>query len=74
MSSRRLMLRCSMRMKSAMISRAERKAVSPLVIGAATTPSMASMPPATPSQSLQMIFTTLGADVENPLLANSVMT
>ena len=45
----------------AMMSRALRRAVSPLVIGAATTPSRASTPPATPSQLEQTIFTTVGA-------------
>ena len=68
------MLRCSIRTKSAMMSLAERSAVSPLVIGAATTPSIARIPPTTPNQSLQMMFTTLGADVEKPLLAYSVIT
>ena len=54
------------------MSRAERKAVSPLVIGAATTPRSARIPPITPNQSLQMIFTTVGADVCMPLFTDSI--
>lgn len=41
---------CSIPRKSATISRAERKAVSPLVMGAAITPSTANTPPTAPSQ------------------------
>ena len=47
----------SMRKASAMMRRALRKAVSPLVIGAATTPRMASMPPTRPSQLRDTMFT-----------------
>ena len=47
--------------KSAMIRRALRKAVSPLVMGAATTPSRARMPPSTPSQLCETFVTTTGA-------------
>ena len=46
---------------SAIISLLERNAVSPLVIGAATTPSIASMPPVTPSQPLHTSITICGA-------------
>ena len=46
---------------SAMIRRAERKAVSPLVMGAATTPNTASTPPNTPSHPVHTFSTTLGA-------------
>lgn len=42
---------------SAMMSRAERKAVSPEVMGAATTPSSASTPPTTPSMPFEMVST-----------------
>ena len=41
-----------------MIRRALRKAVSPLVMGAATTPSRARMPPSTPSQLCETFVTT----------------
>ena len=57
------MLFCSYFSSSAMMRRAERKAVSPLVMGAATTPSTASTPPTTPSQSSQTRYTTFGAEV-----------
>ena len=50
--------RCS---AAAMIRRALRKAVSPLVIGAATTPNTARIPPNTPSQPTQTYSTTLRA-------------
>jgi hypothetical protein len=43
--------------KSATISRALRKAVSPDVIGAATTPSNASPPPTLPRSELEISFT-----------------
>ena len=46
-------------MKSAAIRRAERKAVSPLVMGAATTPSTAITAPAVPSQLLQIALTSM---------------
>lgn len=52
---------CSSPMASAMIRRALRNAVSPLVIGAATTPRRASTPPATPNQEEQTYLTTVGA-------------
>ena len=48
--------------------KAERNAVSPLVIGAATIPNKANNPPTMPSQSLHIIYATLGADVMNPAL------
>ena len=51
------MLRCSMCRKSATIRRAERNAVSPDVIGAATTPRIAKAPPTMPNQPLDMILT-----------------
>ena len=41
-----------------MIKRAERKAVSPEVIGAATTPRMAKIPPNGPNHCLEIKFTT----------------
>ena len=66
------MERCSIPIASATIRRALRKAVSPLVIGAATTPSMARMAPATPSQSLHTRLTTAGADVWNPAVALAI--
>ena len=47
--------------ESAIISLAERKEVSPEVIGAATTPNIARIPPTIPSQRLLIIFTTFGA-------------
>ena len=47
-----------------MMSRALRKAVSPLVIGAATTPRTARMPPSTPSQLWDTFVTTVGAAAE----------
>ena len=50
-------VRCSMRKMSATISRAERKAVSPDVIGAATTPNSARIPPAMPSVVFEMMLT-----------------
>ena len=58
MSSLRFRVRCSILMKSAIIRRAERSEVSPVVIGAATIPNKASIPPAMPSQSLHTMFTT----------------
>ena len=54
---------CSRCRNSAMMRRAERKAVSPLVIGAATTPSIARMPPKSPSQFSLTTVTTLGAAI-----------
>ena len=50
---RRRILFCSIPRKSATIRRAERKAVSPEVIGAAITPKMASTPPTAPSHSFR---------------------
>ena len=44
-------------MKSAAMSRAQRSAVSPVEMGAATTPSMASIPPNAPSHSIDMLCT-----------------
>ena len=44
-----------------MISRELLKAVSPLVIGAATTPRMANIPPNTPNQDFDTAVTTAGA-------------
>ena len=44
-------------MKSAEMRRAERKAVSPLVMGAATTPSTASTAPTPPNQLVQSALT-----------------
>ena len=60
---RRRIVFCSIPRKSATISRAERKAVSPLVMGAAITPSIASMPPIVPSQSFVMASTMTAAFV-----------
>ena len=62
---------CSTCRASEIIRRAERNAVSPLVIGAATTPIKAKMPPTMPNHSLQMMSTTLGADVWKPSACNS---
>ena len=45
------------------MSRAERNAVSPLVMGAATTPRMASTPPTSPSHPLLMSNTTTDASL-----------
>lgn len=56
------MLRCSMRKKSAIIRRAERNAVSPLVMGAATIPNIASKPPMEPSQSREMSVATFAPE------------
>ena len=47
--------------KSAMMRRALRNAVSPLVIGAATTPRIAKIPPMKPNQPLLTAVTTSGA-------------
>ena len=58
MSSRLRMLFCSIWKVSATMRRAARSTVSPVVMGANTTPSMASMPPKTPNQLWQMKFTT----------------
>ena len=44
-----------------MMRRALRKAVSPEVMGAATTPRMARTPPARPSQERDTLVTTVGA-------------
>jgi len=52
---------CLKFMKSATISLADRNAVSPEVIGAATTPSMAKMPPSLPSVVSEITFTTQAA-------------
>ncbi len=51
------MVFCSIPMKSAAIRRAERRAVSPDVMGAAITPSMARIPPNAPSHPLEISFT-----------------
>lgn len=72
MISRLAMGRWSSFSHSATISRALRRAVSPEVIGAATTPSMARTAPASPSQSLQTRFTTAGADVWKPSVAAAI--
>ena len=53
--------------QSATMRRQERKAVSPLVMGAATTPNMANTAPKAPSQSRLTRCTTAGAEVEKPL-------
>ena len=58
MAKRLSRLRWSTCSTSAIISRAARKAVSPEVIGAATTPSSARMPPTTPSMPFERVFTT----------------
>ena len=55
------MLFCSICNISASMSRAERIAVSPDVIGAAMTPSIASIPPRAPSQFLHKKSTTCAA-------------
>ena len=55
------MERCSMPNAEAMMSLALRKAVSPLVIGAATTPRTARIPPKTPSHPEHTYCTTAGA-------------
>ena len=47
-------LRCSIWRKSATIKRAERKAVSPLVIGAATMPNIAKILPNVPNHSTEI--------------------
>ena len=52
---------CSKCIKSATIKRAERKAVSPLVIGAAITPNTANKPPIVPNHSLVMLSTIIEA-------------
>ena len=46
---------------SARVRRALRSAVSPVVMGAATTPRMARMPPMVPSQAVETLVTTVGA-------------
>ena len=53
------MLFCSRCKNSARIRRAERNAVSPLVMGAATMPSIAIIPPMAPSHSFDIIVATL---------------
>ena len=58
--------------KSATINRAERKAVSPLVMGAATMPSIAKMPPSVPNHSFEMRVAT--AAPENALPVSASMT
>ena len=61
--ARRRPIGCWSRWKaSAIMSRALLKAVSPEVIGAATTPRRARMPPKMPSQPLDTLVTTAGAD------------
>src|SRR5574344_2883953 len=49
-------------MKSAAMSRALLKAVSPLVIGAATTPSNANTAPTLPNQEEQIVFTKMAGE------------
>ena len=72
--SRRLgMGRWSSVRPSATIRRAERKAVSPLVMGAATTPRIASTAPNVPSQLLQTNVTTSAAEVRKPACASGIM-
>ncbi|MPM88094.1 hypothetical protein SDC9_135195 [bioreactor metagenome] len=65
MYKRRRMLFCSIPKKSATISRAERKAVSPDVIGAAITPKTANNPPIVPSQFFVMASTITEAFVSS---------
>ena len=62
MSRRLPILSCLMCRNSAILRRAPRRAVSPEVMGAATTPRMARMLPTTPSQCLLMAVTTWGAE------------
>ena len=52
---------CSIFIKSAIIRRAERNAVSPDVMGAAITPSMAKNPPITPNQPSEIFCTMIAA-------------
>ena len=54
-------VRCSIWKISAMIRRAERNAVSPEVIGAATTPKTVKIPPTTPSVVPEISFTAQAA-------------
>ena len=61
-SKRRRILRCSTWKKSATMSRAERSAVSPLVIGAATIPNIANMPPNVPNQSFEISVATFAPE------------
>ena len=61
-----VILFCSMCRKSATIKRAERKAVSPEVIGAAMTPSTASTPPTAPNQFF-VIESTITAALLSPI-------
>ena len=60
-SNRLTMLCCSTCRKSATIKRAERKAVSPEVIGAAMTPKTANRPPTTPNHSFVIASTMTAA-------------
>ena len=52
---------CSIFIKSAIIRRAERNAVSPDVMGAAITPSMAKNPPIPPNQPSEIYCTMIAA-------------
>ena len=66
--SRRLeMLCCSTWKKSATIRRAERSAVSPLVIGAATIPRIARTPPKVPNQSFEIFVATVAPEYAIPV-------
>ena len=65
-NKRFVMLFCSMCRKSATIRRAERKAVSPEVIGAAITPNTANTPPTVPSQFF-VIESTITAALLSPI-------
>lgn len=63
--------RCSMCRKSATIRRAERNAVSPDVMGAATTPRIAKAPPTRPNHPLDMMLT---ITAEFPLIFSGSVT
>ena len=71
-ASRCLMFRWLLLMKSATIKRAERKAVSPLVIGAATIPRIARMPPAVPSHWLDMSLATFAPEYATPVASSAI--
>jgi len=53
--------------KSAAMSRAERRAVSPLVIGAATIPRIAKIPPKVPNHSLEIRVATAAPEKALPV-------
>ena len=59
--------------QSAMVSRAERKAVSPEVMGQAITPIMASTPPTGPSRVVEIWYTTSPAPPAAMALVRPVM-